>query len=220
MNTDIFLGTMLRTTVFLGVCAIFAWGILRITRCRSTRIHRLAWTLVILQGVFWTQIPLKFEVEKIEKAAPPKVVSTPIIENVVTPVRMETGVMLPEPIITTIDAKPEIRSIGIVSAPLPIPPKALVSKELREWLAQYGVFLFWLGGIGVIVLTWTFRLVRLLWLVSAGSESRVVLNGVTVTLTNNIGPAVVELPWRSTILIPRSLWEEASEEIKIGRAHV
>src|SRR5436190_17951117 len=49
--------SLLRTTAFLTATAIVVCLLLKFTSCRSPRLHRLAWSAVILQGLLFARIP-------------------------------------------------------------------------------------------------------------------------------------------------------------------
>ncbi len=51
------LTNLLRTTAYLSAAAILVGVLLKISRCQSPRVHRLAWCLVLLQGLLFVRIP-------------------------------------------------------------------------------------------------------------------------------------------------------------------
>ncbi|MCL2348185.1 MAG: M56 family metallopeptidase [Planctomycetaceae bacterium] len=56
------LNALLRTGLILTASGLVAWGMLRITRCRSAQVHRVVWGIVLLQGVLWIRIPIELAV--------------------------------------------------------------------------------------------------------------------------------------------------------------
>ena len=51
------LTNLLRTTAILSVTAIIVGVVLKLSRCRSPRVHRVAWCLVLVQGLLFVRIP-------------------------------------------------------------------------------------------------------------------------------------------------------------------
>ncbi len=51
------LTNLLRTTAFLSVTAIVVGVVLKLSRCQSPRVHRVAWCLVLVQGLLFVRVP-------------------------------------------------------------------------------------------------------------------------------------------------------------------
>ena len=50
--------TLLRTSLFLAAAALAVQVLLKFARPGSSRLHRAAWLLVLLQGWFWWRLPV------------------------------------------------------------------------------------------------------------------------------------------------------------------
>ncbi len=51
-------------TSLLSVAAMAVWFVLTVTRCRSPKIHRAAWSFVLLLGIFGAGLPIAVAVQK------------------------------------------------------------------------------------------------------------------------------------------------------------
>src|SRR4029079_8144958 len=51
------LTNLLRTTAFLSLTAIVVGVVLKLSRCQSPRLHRVAWCLVLFQGLLFVRDP-------------------------------------------------------------------------------------------------------------------------------------------------------------------
>ena len=54
------LTNLLRTTAFLSATAIVVGLVLKLSRCQSPRVHRVAWCLVLFQGLLSCGFPGRF----------------------------------------------------------------------------------------------------------------------------------------------------------------
>ena len=96
---------LLRMSLFLGAAALAVQLLLKFARPGSSRVHRVAWLLVLLQGWFWWRLPVT--IPCYEPAVVKQVASAPI-----------TPITLPETPIAVPDADP-IAGLGAAASPSP-----------------------------------------------------------------------------------------------------
>lgn len=214
--TETLVFSMLRTGLALALAALVVAGVLKITRCRSPWIHRIAWSFVLLQGVLWVRFPIDLPVLAPE---PESVVTVSVAEET-----MATFNFDPEPPISdffdrTHEAFAE--RVPVASAPVdsgkaankPVPAPARF--EPGPGFLPLAV---WFGGLLFVLLLRSIGYGRVIrCLKSAGPVDGTLPEllqekKVRLLLTDRFGPAV----FHRTILIPSVLWEEASESIRRG----
>ncbi len=84
---------LLRTTLFLGAAALAVQLLLKFARPGSSRVHRVAWFLVLLQGWFWWRLPVT--IPCYEPAVVEQIAAAPI--KPIAPITPSTPMALPRP---------------------------------------------------------------------------------------------------------------------------
>ncbi len=232
-----------RCGIFLVVATFAFWRLLRTTRCRSSKIHRIAWFSVLFLGVLWTPMPVELPVlERPREIVHHPVPARPIPLKPVGPVRVETFPMELVSHERFVPAEENVPNFGpvlpAVQAAAPpcdfdVYPDTSVRGETPRETESPGVNatgthssallilgVSWLSGVFVLLVFKTFVYRRLLRsLRTAKPVSHELLEHeprLRILLTDRIGPALARLPGGPASLVPKSLWEEADEEIRRG----
>lgn len=188
---------LLRTTLATTAACGLAYLLLRVLQVESPRVHRAAWTLVIVQG--WLLVPWTFRVETHEPAfvAPPPAV--------------ELGRRWGE---TTAMTSRPAASIGME-------PQATTIPGNGAWLAIAA----WLAGAGALVLLGGWRYAQVLRALARGAapdapqwqaewraevDAARVRSRVELRMTTLLGPLLCWTPLAYLVLAPRRLWIELS----------
>lgn len=243
MNCETFLFLLLRSSVLLLCSAVFVGSLLRFTRCRRPGIHRLAWFIVLLQGVLWVHCPVKLAV-----LHPPQ---TPLVFQESTaeePFEISPPLFLPrveerpvfyEPVV--FEAHEEIfhkepenaapyESVAVFHAEhvetVPPPEKSVTFSPIMILLT------LWIAGFLFLVTLKSLMYYRCLRQIrramkphesdlAAFEQLRAALGvpkrrKIRLLLTEQIGPALARTFGGTAILVPKSLWEEATEEVRAG----
>ena len=224
-------------TLILSAATLTALGILRLFAVRTPGIHRLVWGCVLLLGLFGAgftiNIPVKSDgqinelkaAEKTDSPLPPIV-----IHLAAKPIESQ-----PQPLVEPIVAP----HVDAVVAP-PTIPDVIVSlptysrvNHLRMILLHQlpYVFFAWIFGILALLLRDTARYFWLLYRLRNARpiESRDAITWerllkernirpqqLTLLVSSGIGPALIRLPFRSVIVVPENLWQEANDRVKSG----
>ncbi len=199
MSAEYLLGSLFRSGIMLAVVAMVVGILLRFSRCRSPRIHRLAWGFVILHGILWIRIPMELAVLKpLEK--PVVKTSSPVLD--VEPIR-------------TVD-RPTVEFVQPTPLEIFVPKTESTTKHslTHRALPPSVLAAVWSVGFAGIVLVRIFGYVRLLILLRTATASE--YRGTRLLLTDQIGPAIVRLPPGNTILVPKTFWEEAPDTVREG----
>ncbi|MGL6196509.1 MAG: hypothetical protein ACRC2T_16970, partial [Thermoguttaceae bacterium] len=209
--------TLLRTSIAIAVAAVVIIVLLKYCSCYSPYIHRIAWALVILQGILWMQLPLNIPVllpeEQItQTTAVQTVIPQEVYEETITDFE-SSELILPD--IEPHDAELPLGVTSSFETLSPAPPSKIRISPVNSFISV------WVAGLLVVLSLRCFGLI-LLWchLKSAktaddnSQKSLNLLGGKKFRLcfTDNFGPAI----FYRTILIPESLWEDSSEPIRQG----
>lgn len=188
-------------TALLSVAALIAWFCLAAFRCRSPKIHRSTWWIVLLLGIFGWGIPIDVPVPR---------------EHIVLPVLSGATADL----LSTENAV--VPSENAVS---PVPFRF----DLVSILSAF--FALWLLGFLLILTFRTvshfFLLKKLDEAVPAAgvhqnewerilSEQQLTVKQLPLYICDSFGPGLV---WRwcgPLVVVPTELWEEATDEIREG----
>ena len=271
---------LLRTSLILILATILIGVLLRVTRCRSAMIHRLAWFFVIAQGVLWIQYPLAVPAVTVStKTMPGHIMSMGSLAYI----DEDRGEVVILPIKTLQEELPDLYQDGQLherppewflkqhahfrELPKSVPPaddnvEAIREEETSEkyilpqdqsnhqsrnshgaatkygtltTLAANGPWLFcviWAVGMAVIILLRAIGYCRLLMLLRNAQKILPEQNrqwcevqaalGITadhrlrLLLTDQIGPGLVTRPSGAAVLVPQSLWEDASDFVREG----
>ncbi len=191
---------LLRTSVAVAVTGLFVFLALRWSRCRSSRIHRIGWAFVLLQGVLWIRVPLELPI--LTPEVPPAQAAASFERSFETPFPEEFS----EPMFLPTESSSE-------PAVLPEPLRTVPAPwRVEPTMIAFGI---WAAGLAVIVLLRCFGLYRLMrQMRSAKPVDEEMSHGkrFRILLTDHFGPAI----FRNTIFVPESLWEESSEAIRRG----
>ena len=270
---------LLRTSLILAVATILIGVLLRVTRCRSAMIHRLAWFFVIAQGVLWIQYPLTVpSVTVSTKTMPGHIMSMGSLayidedrgEVVILPIKTlqeelpdlyQDGQLHERPpewflkqhahfrelpkSVDTVDENVETTREEETSEEYVVPQdqdsedqsnhQSRDSHGAFTTLTRNGPWLFcviWAVGMVVIILLRAVGYCRLLMLLRNAQEILPEQNrqwreiqaalGITadhrlqLLLTDQIGPGLVTRPSGAAVLVPQSLWEDASDFVREG----
>jgi beta-lactamase regulating signal transducer with metallopeptidase domain len=214
--------SLLRTTAFLAAAAIVVGLLLKLTRCQSPRVHRVAWCAVILQGLLFARIPWAIHwMPQPQSFAMQTGNSQPLEEPITSPIGPDN------------EFSPMISEDTVATAPLPIAEEQPSSTDIfgflrRDWSLLAVVL--WLCGIIVIAGTWLFRYVRFIrnlpdgesvpddWqqeflsvLGDAGHRSEIELR-----ITDDTGPLVCRRWGEYTLVIPKSLWKSLTSAQRLA----
>jgi beta-lactamase regulating signal transducer with metallopeptidase domain len=212
----VLLTNLLRTTAYLAASAILVGVLLKISRCQSPRVHRLAWCLVLLQGLLLVRIP--WSVAWLPRPAP--VVSR--IENLP---RLDEPSILPIEPLAMFSAPPNEDAMSVAPRPVApeLPSRPSVIAGLRSHWPILAV-LFWLAGMVAVESVWIFRYVRFLQIVPAGEQGEIpwqqefasVLGesnrstAIDLRITDDAGPLICRRHGSYILLVPRPLWASLS----------
>jgi beta-lactamase regulating signal transducer with metallopeptidase domain/protein involved in polysaccharide export with SLBB domain len=195
MNAQDVALALARTTLATTAACGLAWLLLTKLRIDSPRIHRLAWTLAILQG--WLLFPWTLEI-----AAPPTPVSRgAIAERVHSPTAPISFTAVNQISLET------RRSHLLLNSPL------LAAVPVAAWLA----------GAVVLAVAGVYRYARVLRSLPLGSppvdptwrtEWRQQLDAASIPsrrrvdlrMTTDLGPLLCWTPWTYLVLAPKTLW--------------
>ncbi len=211
------LTNLLRTTAYLSAAAVLVGILLKIGRCQSPRVHRVAWCLVLLQGLLFVRIP--WSIAWLPRPVP--------AAN-----RTENLPRLDEPLILPIDPRVKFslppNEDAISVAPRPVAPDQPSQPNIIAGLRNHWpilVTLFWLGGVVTVAGVWIFRYVRFLRTVPSGKQGEAqwqqefaaVLgetnhaSAIDLRITDDAGPLICRRHGRYILLVPRPLWKSLSE---------
>jgi beta-lactamase regulating signal transducer with metallopeptidase domain len=204
------LTNLLRTTAFLSVTAIVVFVVLKLSRCQSSRVHRVAWCLVILQGLLFVRVPWSIHWAR---QPTPLAVQAEVLPSNDEPKSLpgDTGIefapAMPE---ATIAFTPQI-----AQPPMQLGIAEIVSRHWVEWAA-----LAWFGGIVMLVGTWICRYIRFLRTLPLGEPvpemwqkefiAALGMNGrqppLELRITDDAGPLLCRRFGGYVLLVPKSLW--------------
>ena len=193
-----FLMALLRTTVSLLVAALVVEFVLRWVRPVSPRIHRVVWLLVLVQGWFWWQLPLR-----IPYAAPthPQAVAAEMAEA--------------KPVADEPLAVPELPKETVGAAlPSSTPSRALRVDVTNLLLGTWVVGMLGLAGAGL----WGyFRFLGQLFATGSAEPEwtqqwdelcdRQGVRNVPLRVSAHVGPLLCLTPWGYRLVIPAPLWQ-------------
>lgn len=219
---------LLHSTLCLAVVGCLVYVILKITRCRSARMHALAWAFVLLQGVLWFHIPL--ELHLAGTPAPPPQISateepdftqrvteiTPPGENVYSP-----GY---SPFAQPQVASEEEHAASVKTVTVSPPQRTFPSVPVT-------IFSIWITGIVLILFRHAFLLHEMLRSLKGSQpvegvfekEWRMLLEKyrispkrIRLVFTERTGPGLIGMLGFYQIVVPRALWEEADAAMRRG----
>ncbi|MBA3482770.1 MAG: hypothetical protein H0T51_13240 [Pirellulales bacterium] len=195
MNAQDLALALARTTLATTAACGLAWLLLTKLRIDSPRVHRLAWTLAILQG--WLLFP-----RTLELAAPPTPVSRDAVaERLAAP---STSTLFTTEVQSSLTPQ---RSRSMLDSPL------LAAIPIAAWLA--GAVALAAGGVyryACVLRTlpvgsppdnpaWRTEWRRQLDAARVSSRRRIDLR-----MTNDLGPLLCWTPWTYLVLAPKTLW--------------
>jgi|GEM_PF-6764779 len=171
--SEVLVRELVQRSVALSITAGIVFALLRIVKPASSKAHRFAWCLVLLQGwmifqlaipVGWMKVTDKIELARNESDVAKKV-SPPnkIVPRVPQPVNeAENSILkndLEMPVLVQQPVNEKAVSTETAKVPISIPSQDIheVSTPMN-W--QSWVIAFWLTGIVAIVLRWTYSYVR------------------------------------------------------------
>jgi len=216
-------------TVFLTVCTVLVWGVLSLFRPRIPQFHRMAWGAVLLIGIvgggLTLTIPVHEEAATVSQKTPAEALAEPIFQTE-QPLLFELQTAFDK----ISSAKPEEN----VSLENNETNSVIAAFSWRKTLRSHtGVILFCVWGFGIAVLLfWRMILyVQLLRRLKTAVrptgkfakqwENLLAEHGIctwrlSLLMTDQISPALLRLPGGMAILVPRILWEEASDTVRDG----
>ncbi len=242
MTHDLF-GMLVRISVILAVSGIIAWCVLRITHCRSARLHRVVWGIVLLQGVLWVRVPLELPVLAPEPSA------TETMMQVVDNANGDHDIMSPAPSVknrpvTAAEPSPNfwqhatlvenVEKTEVSATTAPVTPQNIVPVEATPKIAmrfETVLLAVWVAGMCVVLLMRAVCVVRVLVQLRNAvpasnhdlTEWQAILhdaglrpNKIRILITERLGPAMIWLPTGYCVLVPRSLWEESDDAVRRG----
>jgi beta-lactamase regulating signal transducer with metallopeptidase domain len=231
MNTfsyEVLIG-LLRTTLFLSVASGLAYVLLRISRCRSPRVHRIVWCAVLLQGWLLAQVPWTI-------AWSPWIFA----DERTTTESAEAGDIFTSGGLPDLGSTAGNTSVSSSALTLDAPTPKVVEQPtqpssfelLKAWwpTAVTGV---WLIGIVVVLSRNILNYVQFVQRLSrsaAGSdewqsefeaacESIHPRKNVSLFVTDNLGPLLCRRRGEYLLVVPQSLWHSLTSSQRIAIVH-
>jgi beta-lactamase regulating signal transducer with metallopeptidase domain len=225
--------TLLRMSLFLGAAAMVVQFLLKFARPGSSRVHRAAWLLVLLQGWFWWRLPVT--IPYYEPAVVEQVSSPPI-----TPITLPrpAPVPAPAPIQIAVENHALVHDPAIshhenaaIDTPRPIDRRTAqnwTSTVLRNW--PVAILGGWTAGIlilaGASIISYL-RFLRCLQATHTVEEVWVVewqdlltrhrvRTGVPLLVTANVGPLLCLVPRGYRLVVPAGLWQRLAPEGRLS----
>ena len=210
------LTNLLRTTAFLSVTAIVVGVVLKFSRCQSPRVHRVAWCLVLVQGLLFVRVP--WSIHSTRQPMPLAVHAEMLPGNdeplsLPSDTGIEFGPAMPD---ATIAFTPPI-----AQPPMQLGNVGVVSRHWAEWAV-----LAWFGGIVMFVGIWTCRYIRFLRTLPLGEpvsemwqKEFIAALGMNdrkppleLRITDDAGPLLCRRLGGYVLLVPKSLWTSLNEQ--------
>jgi beta-lactamase regulating signal transducer with metallopeptidase domain len=225
--------TLLRMSLFLGAAALALQLLLKFARTGSSRVHRAAWFLVLLQGWFWWRLPVT--IPCCEPAVVKQVSSAPI-----TPITLPSPAPVPAPIPIQIAGEnyavahhPAIshHENDAIDAPRPVDRRTAQSWAAivgRNWpvaiLGGWAAGMLTLAGASIVSYL---RFLRCLHATHPVEEVWVrewddllarhhVHTGVPLWVTANVGPLLCLVPRGYRLVVPAGLWQRLAPEGRLS----
>ncbi len=215
--------TLVRSSLLLALSGSVVLLLLRVGGCRSSKLSRIAWGFVLLQGLlcfpFVVEIPIWQTAPTIANA-----ISTDPAVGHFVPAEQETPLRGSNP---DSFAKADV-STNRTAAAVP------VARSWVDWCkanASAGILTVWAGGIaGVFVLQVGLYLQVLRRLRQAKRpeekfqreweellvESGIAPEKIRLLLLESGGPGLLRLPREYVVVVPETLWRDADRNVRLG----
>ena len=228
--SQILLIHLVRCSVFLTVATLLFMLLIRVSRLKSVAIHRAIWGGVLLVSLFGFAIPITIPVVQVaETLAQPSPEPLPVTSVESLPMQQYTSFT------------PQINTTNVIVAvpdTPPIPPQ--ISEPPAYVVVQAWLTLHWqtlvltVWGLGVVALfAWrlishamlSVRLFRQIKPIDDTNrehwETLLLRHGfrrtaVPIRLTESTGPAIIRSGFGFVLLIPETVWDELSPEVRGG----
>ena len=208
MNTNSeLLAIILRASLFLAVSGVTVFGLLRLLRIQSPWLHRLAWALVIGQGILFVRMPIELPVLAGKSQPPAAAIPSAKFTSVITSIQREE----------------------VTALPAVLAPKPGTSSE-SAWSASQIAIATWFGGMLTILCVYfgsyaglmlSLRKARLV----AGDwqsewqqlqRQRAISKPVPLLVHANLGPLLCLTPRGYRVVVSKSAWESFSKEQRLA----
>ncbi|MCL2347410.1 MAG: M56 family metallopeptidase [Planctomycetaceae bacterium] len=208
-----FLFTMIQSSLFLAISGLVVLLLFRVFPCHTSRLTRLCWCIVLLQGVLWIRIPLELAVLPSQKTASEIPATQTVLPHVAGPAMH--------------DAMDSTALQPIGDIPLATSQEALPHTTSFSWSTL--VLSVWGSGVSVLAGLQLFGYFRMLAdlkqaehpTAAQQNEWETLLakfsispKSVRLLVTERIGPGLIRQFSSHAVVIPRTFWEEASPEVR------
>ena len=208
-----FLLTMIQSSLFLAISGLVVLLLFRVFPCHTSRLTRLCWCIVLLQGVLWIRVPLELAVLPSQETASEIPATQTVSPHVADPVTHDA-----------IDST-AFQPVGNIS---PAPSReALPRTTSFSWSTL--VLIVWGSGVLVLAGLQLFGYFRMLADLKQAenptamqqnewetllAEFSISPKTIRLLITEQIGPGLLHSLSSHAVVIPRTLWEEASPGVR------
>jgi len=218
-----FLFTMIQSSLFLAISGLMVLLLFRVFPCHTSRLTRLCWCIVLLQGVLWIRVPLELTVLPSQKAAS-EIPATQTVSSHVTGVTNITSPVIHDTTDSTATQTTD-------KVPGNTSPATSLETSSRLISVSWSTLFLIVWGSGVVFLAGLqlfgyFRMLADLELAdkptvtqqneweSILAEFSISPKTIRLLITERVGPGLLRRFSSHVVVIPRALWEEASPKVR------